>query len=252
VEPRYSGDYGYDCASPLLFNLGGLLQVVVSQAGTHYFSGKFHNQGCGIYKSEGGCNIAGTGELVLRDHSCYFDSRGRDDGKAKDMAALITKIVLEWEPLDPVNSMISSAAAFIQVPIEKLRTVLEAARSGGVFGGNALADFFRWNPFSEPPIQEEYEHYCWVQIWKRDPKEIEQIQSDRALGRSLLERLDQALATAHKGDELPPHAYCCSPQRGPSGLRFWINTGRMTQIDGWKAQAEIESFIASGEKLSCR
>lgn len=241
----WDGSYGYDKPSPLLFNFGMLLQRVVSQAGTYHFTKKFHDTECGIYKCEGGCRIVGAGDLVLSDGSCYWDhGRAKSDSGLRAMAALITRIVLDWDPMRPVDSMLETAAKQVGCPVEDLRKAVLEGRSGGPFGGNSLSDFFRWNPFSEAPIVEDYERWCWVNVHGGDEQEVIQRQSDRALGKKLLKQINDHIRAAAKGS-YPSTALCCSPRRNGDSLRFWINTGTSTQIDGWKSEEEIQSFLAS-------
>lgn len=244
----WDGYYGYDRPSPLLFNFGRLLQSVVSQAGTYILTGKFHDQDCGIYKCEGGCRIVGKGDLVLSNNCCYWDGGGRRDGKPDHdlnaMAQLITKIVLDWDPMRPIDSMLEAAVSCEKGPtIEALRKVVFKSRVGGVFGGNSLSDFFNWNPFGEAPIKEDYERWCHVHVWGGTEEEIVQTQADRALGKALLAKINAHIRKGNPGSY--SSALCCSPRRNGDALGFWINTGRSTQIDGWKTMADIEAFLAS-------
>jgi hypothetical protein len=62
--------------------------------------------------------------------------------------------------MDPMESLIHTAALWLGISDEKFRKGTEAARCGGVFSGNPLARFFDWNPFSDPPINAEYHQYC--------------------------------------------------------------------------------------------
>ncbi len=244
----YRGAYGYDKAPNLLFFWSRLFQSVISQATTYLLTGKFHNRHCSIYKAEGGCDVPGVGELVLCNNSCYFDTYNQkltdEENKA---AALITHVVLNWNPNDPVDSMIKAASDHIGVKSEELMTALEQSKNGGIFGGNALSSFFDWNPFSEPPIDEFYEKWCLMKFDNKTSKEVDQMHADLALGKKLLARLNEAIRERHPDDYV--RALCCSPQRNGDGVQFWVNTGRSTQIDGWKYQKQLEDFITSKEKL---
>lgn len=51
------------------------------------------------------------------------------------------------------------------------------------------------------------------------------------------------------GGSYGPSPLCCSPSRTKEGLRFWVNTGTFSQIDGWKTQEELEAWLASGTRL---
>ena len=246
----YDNGYGYDHPSPYLFNFSRLLQIVVSQAGTFFFTKKFHDSECGIFKSEGGCNMPGVGELVLGHQACYFEYAREDKTKAKSMADMITKIVLEWQPEDPIQSMMLSASAFCGCTPEDLTDCVGSTRGGGVFSGDALSNFFDWNPFSEAPIQEEYEKWVWANIYKQPEKEIEERQADRALGKQLLKEMGDMLREIYPKGEYYSGPMSCSPRRTKdSKLLFWINTGRQTQIDGWKTEEDIRAFIAGRSKL---
>jgi hypothetical protein len=133
------GHYGYNYPSKFLFEWSNLLQAVISQAATFMLTGKYHNSHCAIYKCEGGCVVQGVGELVLQDNYCYFDYRGSDKKtKAQEMkcAQLITKIILEWDPMDPIDSMLKSAAGFIEDTPDNLKAAVERSSVGGVFGGS--------------------------------------------------------------------------------------------------------------------
>ena len=151
-----------------------------------------------------------------------------------------------------MESMLETAVKFAktqkhEMTIEQLREALENSSNGGVFGGNALSDFFRWNPFSKAPIDRAYERYCLVtfQGWTED--DVTQKHADEDLGESLLERLRE-----HCGPQ-GFHPLCCSPRRDKEdGLGFWVNTGRQTQIDGWKTQEELEAFLAKKEQIKDR
>jgi len=77
------------------------------------------------------------------------------------------------------------------------------------------------------------------------------------LGNSLLKRMKkmQRRLNGIKGNTFRDYKYhlspiCCSANEDDDGsIRFWINTGRCTQIDGWQTQESIEAFIESDEKL---
>ena len=90
---------------------GGLVQRLVAQCGTKIVSGRWMGSptNYAIYKCEGGCRIEGGGDLVLGDLMCYFDSYNRDDANTEKMAALITDIVLKFDPCNP-QSLVDAAA----------------------------------------------------------------------------------------------------------------------------------------------
>jgi hypothetical protein len=153
-------EYRFDKVPELLFHVSRAFQATVSQALSYQFSGQFHTKDCGIYKAEGGCWVADGGELVLGESSCYWDGGSRTGVKLTEAADLITRLVLDWDPMDPMESLIHTAALWLGISDEKFRKGTEAARCGGVFSGNPLASFFDWNPFSDPPINAEYHQYC--------------------------------------------------------------------------------------------
>lgn len=44
--------------------------------------------------------------------------------------------------------------------------------------------------------------------------------------------------------------YACSPRTAPDGtIKFVVNTGRSTQIDGWQTIERLNQFIKDNEKL---
>ncbi len=256
------GEYTYDYPSPYLFQWSRALQAVVSQALTHAYFGKFHDSRCGIYKCEGGVNIPGAGEICLQNDYCYWDMGGPPDapiismchqwsrGEAAEKAAqLISKIVLEWDPMDPLESMFKSAAEFIEITPEAFKEGTEKSRCGGVFAGDALSSFFGWNPFSEAPIKRDYERFCLVNFDDKTEEEVDQMWADQDLGKELKDKINKHIRAAVSEGTYVSTAMCCSPRRGEDGLGFWINTGRSTQIDGWKTEADIEEFLQGDGKL---
>lgn len=237
--------YGFKNTSKLLFVWSRLFQSIVSQAGTYLLTGKFHDKQCSIYKCEGGCAIPGEGDLVLTSRACYFDcfSNKKSEQKAVHISKLITHIVLGWDPNDPINSMLKLASNYIKVTPEELNEAVKISSNGGVFGGNSLSAFFSWNPFSEAPIDREYERFCLIKISGKSEKEIDQKHADEDLGKEFLEKLIVKIKAAMPNSYLIP--MCCSPNREGKKVSFWINTGRDTQIDGWKTQKDIEDFLKS-------
>ena len=252
LDPKWDGPdtYGFNQVPMLLFVWSGLFQKVISQAGSFIAEGKFHERECGIYKCEGGCKISGWGDLVLLSRRAYNDY-GRGDKKDKvlpKLVNLITTVVLEWNPLEPIDSMLASASKVAGCKVEDLRAALEKNGSGGPFGGNALSEFFNWNPFSEAPINEAYEKWCLVTICKSPEAEVDQMQYDRAQGKEYLKQMIELCRKNGTNGYSAP--MCCSPRRREDGtLGFWINTGSRTQIDGWKSEDDIKEFLKSDGKL---
>ena len=250
VDDRYAGGYGFEPVPKLLFSWARLFQMLISQVGTHMLTGKFHNQDCGIYKVEGGCRIDGVGELVPCSRDCYFDTyhgtryEGEKDKDTRSMAKLITKIVLGWDPEDPVESMLESAGHMIEKTGQQVREEIIDPKVGGVFGGNALSSFFDWNPFSEPPVDRKYQRFCMVDIEGQDPADVDEKFRIEDLGKSYKERINNKIKEADNNTWT--YAMCCSPSVFDDGtLNFWINTGTRTQIDGWKSEDDIKAFLKS-------
>jgi len=249
----YTGNqYTFNRPSRYLFVWSRLFQTVISQAGTYVLTGKFHTQQAAIYKCEGGCTIAGFGDLVLSRNSCYFDTYTRDDKTkvaTEIMTKLISEIVLNWKPDDPIDSMLHLAANFVNTTVPDLKSAIEkASNSSSPFGGNALADFFDWNPFSDAPVDREYEKWCRITFNKETPEKVDQNHSDIDLGRKLREKINEHIRKANPKDWTS--AMSCSPRRDKEEkLIFWINTGRSTNIDGWKTEQQIQDFLKSDGKI---
>lgn len=244
------GHYGYDKPSKYLFQWSRYLQALISQAGTFMLTGKFHDQECGIHKTEGGCRIEGYGDLVLSHDCCYFDryASKNDAEPLHKLADLITHIVLRFQPMSPRDSMLEAAAEKAGCDVNKLKDKLNDSYVGGPFGGNALADFFRWNPFSEPPIDREYERWVLVHhLCKKTDAEVDQKYKDLDLGKELLDLMQKKFIELGQRWSLP---LCCSPSRDKNGkLTFWVNTGRHTQVDGAKTEKEIRDFLKTATKI---
>ena len=254
-DPQSHRDYGFDHAPALMVYWGKLLQMVISQAGSKLLGGSFHDSECGIYKSEGGCYIHNAGELCLLDSICYFDrwrgdrtntgTKGPEEGERK-MAALITNIVLNWDPEDPVDSMIAAGAKHIECDTKEFVSALQKSTAGGVFGGNPLSSFFDQNPFhfTKPENGDEYRRFCMVKISGKAEKDVDRVFSDERLA----EDLHVALLEYAKKQGYSIHA--CEPRRTNEGvLRFFINTGHGTNIDYWRTEEELRGFIKNNTKI---
>jgi hypothetical protein len=251
--------YHFRKAPTLMFNFGRLLQRVISQGGTYMLSGKFHDSECGIYKCEGGCMVNGS-ELVLGKDTAYWNYGGRtkkgekvDNDRVK-IINLISDLILQWDPMNPVDSMIQAATDIIneigvkKVTFEEFKKKIMESKAGGVFGGNPLSDFFDWNPFSKPLTDMAYERWCRVQFNNEKPEDVDQDHNDRNLGYELLDKII-AKGREFYGNRYFSMALCCSPSRRGKDLKFWINTGRQTQIDGWKSLDEINAYLNSTGEL---
>jgi hypothetical protein len=241
------GFYHYGKPSIHLFQWSRLFQAVVSQAGTWILQNRFHSSECGIYKCEGGCRIDGVGELVLGEDYCYFDMGRADPTMAPRMAELITDIVLKFDPMDPIESIIGTAAENAKCDKAKLHDTVMGSNVGGAFGGDALSDFFNYNPFGPIPEDKEYRRWVLVELTKKKTnEEVDQMYADKELGKELLSKLQQKF----QEQKCWYSPLCCSPSRNNEGkLHFWINTGRSTQIDGSHTKEEIEKFLKSKDKI---
>lgn len=243
------GAYGYDKPSRYLMLWGPLLQRIVSQTGTRLLTGKYHDQECGILVSEGGAQLVDVGELAMCDRFCKLHSgpRGIERDNIEDkMATIITKVVLSFDPMEPVESMVKAGAAAIGVDELELVAVISKSRSGGPFGGNALDSFFdritEFRPRDE--IWKElrpYRRFTLLKSGERDEAEVDEMFADEDLGESLLERMN-AKAKQHGGWN---QFYCCKPRRMDGELRFWVNgsSERLGLKIGWRSQQEIERWL---------
>ena len=249
--------YGYDQVSPYMELWGTLLQAIVSQAGTYLLTKKFHGNQCGIYKCEGGCHIDGVGDLVLLDRSCHFDYNYSDknEKQSKAMSDLVTHIIMNWDPNDPIKSMVKVAADYIKVPEEQLMLVLKKSNAGGVFGGNSLSNFFDRNPFAHYVLDPEYRRFCLVNFQNHTNEQVDLLFADEALGRELYKLILKKAQDNKANRYLSP--MCCSPRRmkvvegsEETQLMFWINTGRSTQLDGWHTEEEIREYLKGDGKLN--
>ncbi len=236
------GRYRYDRPSAHLMLWSRFFQTLISQAGTWLLTGKFHNQECGIYKSEGGCNIIGVGELVLGDRSCYFDMgqipAEKKDQWINDLANLVTEVVLRWDPMDPIQSMLYIASAIALCNVDELGTAISNGHISGPFGGDSLGIFFD-RVRQRPPTTDHrpYQRYVMTTHGGKTDAEVDQLWADQDLGKELKARLVAKVEAI----------FTCTPHRNGDELLFWVNAGGNRKFDGWKTQAEIEAFLASDE-----
>jgi len=164
VVPKgaYPGTYIFDEVPPLLMCWSRLFQHTISQAGTFVLTKNFHNQNFGIYKAEGGCNMPGFGELVLHRDYCRwnFRSRGKKtDDETRGMAGLISHIVLNWNPMDPVNTILVQASVYARCKVEDLKKAVETNGVGNPFMGDPLYNFFYGSEFDR-----DYYKFCLVKF----------------------------------------------------------------------------------------
>jgi hypothetical protein len=172
------GAYGYDIPSVHLFPWNRVLQLVLSQAGTHLLTKQFHYDPPGIHKSEGGINLPGLGDLVLYADSCEFEGRyhGRPDETPKHplyrLAGLITNVVLAWDPNDPIESLIMQAAININCETKKLREVVlgqghSTARSYLTPGDPLRAFFDRVDITAPQPVYAAFARTIVEKYWPK-------------------------------------------------------------------------------------
>ncbi len=258
-EERTSNGYQFNMVPNLLKywnrEFQSLVTITLSKLyakGGHLPSWKGAN--VAIYKYEGGCRVIGRGELVLSSSSAYYTNR--NDSKKEN--ELITLMVLGWDPMNPVDSLVRVCGDFLNkelsVPSSKevdtyqhlhedFLDAMEHANS--VFSGDPLRNFFERTSGSYD-LYEQYRDHCLVKYEGWSQEKLKQSKSDKKLGEELL----QLMRTAFKGDPSGLFPLCCSPRRSNNGqLNFWINTGRSTQIDGWKTEAEIRELVKRGDLL---
>jgi hypothetical protein len=229
--------FGFKNASKYLRVWSRYFQALISQAGTWMFTKHFHTSECGIYKSEGGCSIKETGDLVLGDKYCYFDGRGNEK-QCQQLADLITTLVLKFDPMQPEKSLCDAAADFIKCPqVSELARHVADSNCGGPFSGDPLSNFFeRWHEQDE---LRDYRRWVLVSYMKsKTDKEVDQLWADQDLGKELLKKLQDKTHGQH-------YVFCCSPRRDSKGaLSFWINTGSSkNKIDGHRSLEEIKKFL---------
>ena len=237
---RYPGDYRFIGTPILLMVWSRLFQAVISQAGTYLLTKKFHDGHFAIYKCEGGCRISGVGDLVLRRDRCNWDySAGKTlDKQRTKMADLISDVVLAWDPVNPIDSMLAAASKTAGCTLDELKKAVEVCTGDNPFGGDSLTSFFDWNPFSKRPINRDYLRFCLVTFEKQTPEQVDQRYADEDLGENLMNRINKS------GDI---HVVCVAPERTPTGLKFWVNSGQPTPIDGWKTEADLEQYLSKAE-----
>ena len=237
----YPGDYRFVAAPKLLMVWSRLFQALISQAGTYLLTQKFHDGHFAIYKCEGGCRILGVGDLVLRRQHCNWDYAIRSKAADKhqtQMANLISDVVLARNPVDPIESMFTTAAKSVGCSVGDLKKAVEACTGDNPFGGDSLTSFFDWNPFSKKPLDRDYLRFCLVTFEKWTDDAVDQKYADEDLAERLMSRINAA------GD-IP--VVCVAPERQNGDLKFWVNSGRTTAIDGWKTEAELNAYLTGVE-----
>ena len=102
--------------------------------------------------------------------------------------------------------------------------------------------------FSDAPENREYEQFCSVQFDGKTEKEVDTMFADRDLGKELHKKLREKVASNKTNGYAS--VLCCSPRRdAKNDLKFWINTGRSTNIDGWKSEEDINNFLNGDGKV---
>lgn len=178
---RKRGGYAFDAVSPYLRLHNRLLQAVVSQAGTYLLTHKFHTGDHGIHKAEGGCNIAGVGELVLYKNYCDFYLTTNLLPERADplyrLGGLITNIVLGWNPEDPQTTLLRHGAINANCETKALKSAIEAAQQRTACAGNRLEAFFGSPTMltALSPIERDYYRWCMLEIYKRPLAEVDAI-----------------------------------------------------------------------------
>lgn len=208
--------YSFNRPSPYLLVWERLFQTVVSQAGTKLLSGKFHTSQTGIYKCEGGCNIAGVDDLVLMRDYCKFDwckqLKVSQQKQLEQLTQLISAIVLEWDPNSPVDSMLQSAANFIKVPVEELKSAIEKTNPHNPFTGDPLRYFFEGLS-----VDREYIRFSQIKFNNKTDAEVDQQFTDEDLAQELLKGLQESRRPMDI-----PHMFCI-PKRDDTGLKFEVD-----------------------------
>jgi hypothetical protein len=234
IDPSF---FGFDDIPRGLSLWARLFQCVVSQATTFKLKKEFHNfNDCGIHKYEGGCIVDGF-EVVLLKERCYINY-GTSKKTEAATASMVTEVVLGWDPMDPIESMLDVAAKASGCNKDSLSEVINKTGRNNPFSANPLTRFFDMS-FSGPKEDREYERFCLETITATPKEKIDQMFSDRDLGTELLEKLQNKARSI--GSLYIP--LCCSPKREGDNLSFWINTGSNTNIDKWRTEEEIRGFI---------
>lgn len=268
ANPKWDGgSYRYDRPSKYLFHWGRLLQNVLSQVLSRTMGSGYHNHDPGIFKCEGGLNLIGCGHLTLHGQYCIWDSyHGGRIAKvdAQFAADVISKVVLAWDPMDPIQSMFTAAleAAGIKEPgIDKnedhelaQHMIKHQKRFGAilsVFGGNSLADFFNWNPFSKPPIDRPYQRWCLTNLAYGNQQvamtdaDVDQLWADEDKTEALREQINEA--AEKKGGRFANRVIGMKHVREGDQVRYFINMGKDHRLQGWHDEADIKQAIAAGE-----
>lgn len=261
-KERTSNGYQFDMVPNLLKYWNREFQSLVAITLSKFYAKGGHlpswkDTNVTIYKFEGGCRVIGGGELVLSGSTSYYTNRN-DAVKENE---LITLMVLGWDPMNPIDSLVRVCGDFLNkelsVPSSKevdtyqhlhedFKDVMEKANS--VFSGDPLRNFFERTSGTNE-LYEQYRDHCLIKYEGWSQEKLDQSKADKRIGEELLMLMNR-VCNKHNNGGYGLSPLCCSPRRSKDGsLNFWINTGRSTQIDGWKTEQEIRDWIKSDEPL---
>ena len=237
-DPKHNfARYSFNDPSKYLLLWSRLFQTVVSQAASRLVGNGFHTGDGAIYKCEGGCRVAGVDDLVLLHDGCCWDFDKAMISQLKQCADLISHIVLEWDPEDPIHSMLKAAADYIDVSVEELRAAIDDTRGINPFSGNSLSSFFNRNPFSDLNYDEDYRRWCLINYDGQTSEEVDELFAKEALAKELRGQLTDA-ARAHNDFVV----FACSAKQMDNGeWKFWLNDG--ASIYGWRSEEEVRDLI---------
>lgn len=234
--------YGFTNISPFLYTWSGLLQIVLSAVASKMISGEWLYDGHGIYKCEGGITVKGLGSIVLLRDRLYHDYDHSPKAKAKKdikrVQELVTKVILSWNPMKPVDSMLAAAGEYAGINFEEVKSELEKCEGFGPFSGDSLSSLFDHNPFAKFPEDRDYLRYCHTQISGKTEEQVNEIFRIEDLSEHLLEELNKAVDKYKQYGRF----LCASPKTFENGnVCFWLNDGNYF---GWHTEDEINALIA--------
>ena len=233
-------EYTFDRPSEYLKIWSRQFQCLVSVALTYKFTKQWHNDGFGIYKFEGGCNLPGIGELVLGRDYCYLDYGGKNDLQTENECTdFISELVMKWDPNNPIPSLIEITAAQLNVDKAELeKHFVEKFQHSTAFEGDSLNSFFDTSPFEKQKFDRDYLRYCCKLSGQTD-KEIDLKFADKDLGDKLLDELNNVIREKEK-ERFELYFLCCSPSRKGEELKFWLNDGKYY---GWHSENDVRELI---------
>lgn len=237
--------YRFKNISPYLYNWSRFLQILLSMSSSKMTNGEWRLKDHAIYKCEGGIRVDGIGDVVLCPDHLYADySRDPNEemkGKIKRVQELVSKIVLNWDPMNPPESIFKITSEHIGVSIEEVKQAFEKCESIGVFGGDSLSYLFNHNPFMKFKVDREYIRYCLVNFASKGESEVDDMFAIEDLSEKLLKDLNATAKKYENGLFL-----CASPKEFKDGtIHFWLNTG---VYYGWHTEDEILQLIQWIEK----